>query len=285
MGMLKIAGKESLNPKHIYNWLKYQSKFRREHPNWFDPDGLLIFAGPQGSGKTISAVNYVYNLLKMYPDCKLVTNIWLTDYPIVTFEEYLETKYNLPKEMIETITQQRNTPYFDEYVKSNRVFLFLDNDDFRKYGNGEFGLIFFVDEIQLYLNSLQSKNVNMDTVVTISQQRKQRIHIVSTSQVFGRMAKPLREQFSNVILCRNYFKFFQSNSYIDRDSIQGESSTGTDITGIVKKKFYWFHDPEMYKRYDTFYVIERGKFVAREKQLEGVYQNDVGLSADNQLSG
>ena len=68
-----------------------------------------------------------------------------------------------------------------------------------KYKNGEKGVIYFIDEIQLYFNSLQSKNINMDVMTQISQQRKQRIHIIATSQVFGRMAKPLREQFSSVI--------------------------------------------------------------------------------------
>ncbi len=72
----------------------------------------------------------------------------------------------------------------------NRVFEFCDNDDFKRYSNGEFGVIFLVDEIQLYMNSLESKNINIEVITQISQQRKQRKHIIATSQVFGRMAKP-----------------------------------------------------------------------------------------------
>ena len=101
----------------------------------------------------------------------------------------------------------------------------------------------------------------------ISQQRKQRKHIIGTSQVFGRMAKPLREQFSNVILCKGYFNILQKNSLIDRDSLQGEESTGTNITGQVKKNFWFFRSPKMFKRYDTYAVIENPKLaVSVDKQ-------------------
>lgn len=32
----------------------YNKEFRAEHPEYFDPDGILVFCGPQGSGKTLS---------------------------------------------------------------------------------------------------------------------------------------------------------------------------------------------------------------------------------------
>ena len=129
-------------------------------------------------------------------------------------------------------------------------------------------MIFLVDEIQLYMNSLESKNINIEVITQISQQRKQRKHIIATSQVFGRMAKPLREQFSSVMLCKNYFGCVQINALLDRDSLESDDSTGTNISGEVKDKFVWFHSPAMYERYDTSRVIERGKFVGAEKQIK-----------------
>lgn len=73
--------------------------------------------------------------------------------------------------------------------------------------NGQHGVLYFIDEIHLELNSLESKNIDMDTIVELSQQRKQRKHIVGTSQVYMRMAKPLREQVKNVVLCKNFLNF------------------------------------------------------------------------------
>ena len=45
-------------------------------------------------------------------------------------------------------------------------------------------------------------------------------------------------------------------------------ASGTNISGEVKEKFVWFHSPSMYARYDTSRVVERGKFVGAEKQIQ-----------------
>ena len=50
--------KGSVDPRDGYGSIKYKLDFRRQHPEYFDPEGLLIFCGPQGSGKTLSAVQY-----------------------------------------------------------------------------------------------------------------------------------------------------------------------------------------------------------------------------------
>lgn len=285
MAVLKKACKESLNPLHLLKTIKYKIKFHQEHPDYFDPDGLLCFIGGQGSGKTISAVNYIYKLIELYPKCIIVTNIMLYEHPIVTFDDYKDnnkdkifdlTRWNDDESVIEDIL-------YSWYRRDNKVFLFENNDDFKKYDNDERGVIFFVDEIQLYLNSLESRNINMEVITQISQQRKQRKHIVCTSQVFGRMAKPLREQFSSVIACQGISGFMQNNALVDRDSIDSESTSETSLKGKVKKRFVWFHAPHMYKRFDSYYVIERNKFVSGENQKGGIYDDNWyrGLSNNN----
>lgn len=232
------AMRNSNKPTYPFQWILSKLRFFKEHPHYFHADGLTVFVGEQGSGKTLSAVNYVYNLLEKYPKSILLTNIYLTDYP------------------------------FDY----DRIFPFDNADDLTKYSNGEYGVIYLIDEIQLYFNSLESKNINPDAMVQFSQQRKQRKHIVCTSQVFGRMAKPLREQFSAVVVCKNYFGFLQKNQLINRDSIDGESSTGTELKGKVIKTSWWFHNPKYYERYDTYYTISRTKFVSNEKKVSDIYE-------------
>lgn len=249
---------ESKRPSELIDWVRYKISFRKNHPNYFYPDGLSIFVGGQGTGKTLSAVNYVYRLMEAYPRAKLVTNVELADYPVVSFAEWRNAQ-KLDGDMRELKRR---------YLRENRIFEFCDNDDFKRYSNGEYGVIFLVDEIQLYMNSLESKNINIEVITQISQQRKQRKHIVATSQVFGRMAKPLREQFSSVMLCKNYFGCIQINALLDRDSLASDDSTGTNISGEVKEKFIWFHSPKMYARYDTSRVVERGRFVGAEKQIQ-----------------
>lgn len=86
------------------------------------------------------------------------------------------------------------------------------------HNNGYAGVIYFIDEIHLEFNSLESKNVPIEVMIEVSQQRKQRKHIVGTSQVYMRMAKPFREQIKNVVICKNFFKVLQYNRLIDGDS-------------------------------------------------------------------
>lgn len=229
--------KEDFNPlKKTIAYAKYKINFARLHPDYFYADGLTLFVGAQGTGKTLSAVNYVYRLMAKYPKAILVTNLALTEYP------------------------------FDGV----RVFPFNNQDDLKKYSNGEQGVIYLIDEIQLYFNSLESKNINPDVMVQISQQRKQRKHIVCTSQVFGRMAKPLREQFSTVIVCKNYLKYIQCNSVVDRDSID-ENGDDAHVQGKVLFKSWYVHTPKYYKRYDTYYTISRTKFISEEKKKTNIY--------------
>lgn len=258
--------KNSKNPKYFFQTVRNRFLFARSNPFYFDPDGILCFVGPQGSGKTLSAVSYVSNLLELYPHCKLVSNIQLRDYPIIVFEDFLKNN-NLE------LTEENEKELRQKYLNENRVFPFNNNDDFLIYKNQDKGVIFLVDEIQLYLNSLESKNINMDVITQLSQQRKQRLHIVCTSQVFGRMAKPLREQFSNVVLCSCMLRAIQVNKLIDRDSIgDNASASSTELSGEVVKKFVWFHQPRFYSMYDTYYVIDRNKFVSGEKQKD-IYSN------------
>lgn len=211
----------SINPLNIFKCINFNRKFYRSNPFYFRPDGLTVFVGPQGSGKTLSAVKYVLNLKKIYPKAIIVSNIDLTDYPVNNVDSF----------------------YFE------------NADDLSKYNNDKSGVIFLIDEIQLYFNSLESKNIDPQVMVQISQQRKQRKHIVCTSQVFGRMAKPLREQFSSVILCKSYFHYIQKNSLLDRDSLDSDSSTGTNLRGKVVRNFFWIHNPTDYSKYDTYKII------------------------------
>lgn len=215
----------------IFKTLRWRYKFNLEHPNYFHPDGLIVFVGPQGSGKTLSAVNYVRNLIERYPHALIVTNLEL---------KFLPKNYKNLKE-------------------------FKNAEDFFKYKNGEEGIIFLIDEIQLYFNSLQSKNINLEVINYISQQRKQRVHIVGTSQVFGRMAKPLREQFDTVILCKKYFNCFEKLMIIDRDSIDDESSTSTNLNAKVKRTKWGIYSPEMFETYDTYKVIDGQNFAYGEE--------------------
>lgn len=41
----------SLNPKNLIDLAKFKYKFKKDNPDYFYPEGLLVFCGTQGSRK------------------------------------------------------------------------------------------------------------------------------------------------------------------------------------------------------------------------------------------
>lgn len=210
-----------INPILAYQDFMYKVAFRRAHPDYFDPSGLMIFCGPQGSGKTLSAVRYCREVLKRYPKCKFVTNVHISGLdPTLEVVQYngIESLFNVSNDMN--------------------------------------GVLFLIDEIHLEFNSLESRNISIEEMIEFSQQRKQRKHIVGTSQVYMRLAKPLREQIKDVVLCKNFGGVLQHNILIDGENSREE---GGEFIGEVRKHFWWFHSPELYGCYDTYAKMQRYK--------------------------
>lgn len=221
----------SFNVFNIFRIFNYRRKFRKENPTYFNPEGLLVFCGSQGSGKTLSAVQYVKKICQLYPKCILCTNTKILGLP-----------------------------------KHTRVVEYEGIESLTKIENGKEGVLYFIDEIHLEFNSLESKNVPIDVMIEISQQRKQRKHIVGTSQVFMRMAKPLREQIKNIVLCKNYLHCIQFNKLINGDT--AVEKDGKLVFDTVKNSI-WFHSPELYGSYDTYAKMRRYR-----KEWRGVSRQD-----------
>ncbi len=143
---------------------------------------------------------------------------------------------------------------------------------FQYVKNGMLGVIFLVDETQNYLNSLESRNISIETITELCQQRKQRVLLIGTAQRINRLAKPLREQFKYLVACKCVLGILQYNRLIDAESIH-ESSSG-EITYDTIARRLWFHSPEQYKRYDTYAVVSRTTYSLTEApQL--YYKEDI----------
>ena len=158
----------------------------RLHPGYMHSEGTMIYCGPQGSGKTLSAVRYLMALMEKYPAAVVCTNVGLTQYPC---NAHLEPE--APQGWAH-----------DEGCTGRPIVEYDGLDCLKWLNNGYQGVIYLIDELHLELNSLESKNIDIDVMVEISQQRKQRKHIIGTSQQFMRLAKPLREQVHDIVLCK-----------------------------------------------------------------------------------
>lgn len=209
----------SLNPKYALNTIKHNILFARNNPDYFYPSGIWVFCGPQGSGKTLSAVQCLQKMCKVYPKAKVCTN--------------LEVK-----------------------GIENEIIYFTDYEQLKTLDNGIEGIIFFLDELHILWNSLESKDIPISEMACFCQMRKNRRVIIGTSQVYSRIAKPIREQLQYAVDCKNFFGLLQCNTILDpSESIESNGNIEAKVMG----RKLWFHTPELYNSYNTLFKIEKAK--------------------------
>ena len=147
----------SLNPRSMIDTIKHNILFARDNPDYFYPSGIWVFCGPQGSGKTLSAVQCLQKMCKEYPKAIVVSNL-------------------------------------DVKGVDNEIIPFTDYEQLKTLDNGINGIIFLLDELHILWNSLESKDIPISEMACFCQMRKNRRVIIGTSQVYSRIAKPIREQ-------------------------------------------------------------------------------------------
>lgn len=260
--------KGSHNFFNMFRVVNYKRKFARSHPTYFYPEGLLVFCAEQGAGKTLSAVQYCIKVNKMYEDCVFCTNVSIKDFPINCYYEIKNITENFTKvyyrlidtdeivRVVSVITEHGDTRSEIEKIRDDvKIVVAYDGIEcIKDLSNGIEGVLYLIDEIHLEFNSLESKNVPIEIMVEVSQQRKQRKHIVGTSQVYMRLAKPLREQIDTVVICKNFLSCIQLNTVINGKTAVEDNGK---LQAEILHKFLWFHRPELYDSYDTYAKMKR----------------------------
>ncbi len=219
---VKYFSRGSWNPIDGVRSLAFKARYMRANPTYFDPEGIWVFTGPQGSGKTLSAVHTVQQMADYYPHSLICSNIDIKGYEgrVIPFESY---------------------------------------DQLGEIDNGIEGVVFLLDELHILWNSLESKQIPFSEMACFCQMRKARRVIVGTSQVYSRIAKPIREQLRYCFLCHNIASVIQWNQIIDPSEVM---ETDGHINAPVIGTNFFFHTPEMYESYETLskvQVMKRGK--------------------------
>lgn len=187
--------------------------YYEKDPDRYTDTGIIIFEGEQGSGKTIAAVEYILSQLQKYPLAKFSANI-------------------------DVKGQDNLLEGIDSVLDTN---------------NGIYGQLNLIDEIQNWFNSNESKNVPIEFVGEICQERKQSKVIIGTTQRFNRMCKQLRQECTmlckpiTILGCLTIVRCYRPN---------------VDSDGVVKKarllKTYFFvHTDELRNSYDTYEKVKR----------------------------
>ncbi|GGB87197.1 ATP-binding protein [Glycocaulis alkaliphilus] len=193
-------------------------RMRGKDVDVFTPSGLCCFCGVQGSGKTLSAVLYLKRLMTLYPKAICVSNIQLN--------------------------------FFNDRIQP-----YTGVEQLNAIENGKFGVIFMLDEIQIEFNSLESKMMNTPIFELVCQQRKQRKHIIGTTQTFGRLAKPFREQFKNVVLCNNFLRTFFIQKIFSAENVATEDDIKVELKPMYTKMY--IPSPVDFSLYDTYQQVKR----------------------------
>jgi len=195
---------------------------------------------------------------RMFPKAILVTNVAMLDLKPLSFESAQELQFKLNGR------NEDGTGSFDaskEYVffggmEQLRIALSDVNNEF-------YGVIFAIDEIHLYFNALDSKNIPMEVFAEISQQRKQRKLIIGTSQLFMRMAKPLREQCDNLIVCDTIFGILTRQ--VAYDGMTLEQDYDGSLVGNVRRSGFFIQTRAVRNAFDTFQ-----KVISAQEQFEQI---------------
>lgn len=242
--------------KGEYQYIGYGSKLKRlfiEFPKQFildkfnnNPDefkeyGVHIIAGKQGSGKSITLTYLLLRFQQMYPKLKVATNYY----------------YN----------------YEDKHINHWR--------DIINYNNGQYGVVVVLDEIQNWFNSLQSKDFPPEMLTEITQQRKQRKVIFGTSQVFGRIAKPIREQT---------YMLYEPTTLFGCITFVRKYDVTTDCDGLATTKkyrgcFFFIQNERVRNAFDTYRKVENLAQEGFKTENEQLRNTDNTINIGNLKKG
>lgn len=147
--------RKSILKRLLIDLPKQHAKNRaRRNKNAFTEQGLILFQGRQGQGKTLSMVKYASDLKSQYRDLYICSNM--------------------------------------NFTKSEKIV--QDATDIIKINKGETGAVILIDEIQMFWNSKNSLNLDESITGYITTMRKNRRLMLGTCQNFYMISKDLRTQ-------------------------------------------------------------------------------------------
>lgn len=204
---------------------KFKELIAKKDPDELPYIGSQIYYGYQGKGKTLSMVRHAQKIKKKYPKAIIVSNLYLDK---TVFGDYI---------------------FFQTFEQLQQLFKTLDN--------GNKGVIYLIDEIHNYFHSHDSRSIPLWIVQVFSQQRKRRVLVIGTVQMWKDITKAIRDQIENLIYC-NKVGGIVINQVLDPRVV--EKSYGEEKIKVKKMGFY-IPTYSLYKLYDTTQVINSGRSI------------------------
>lgn len=186
----------------------------------FKKFGLTLFTGRQGAGKTMSLVYEAEKLREEFPNLYIASNFG--------------------------------------YIHQNEALTSLadiTNAVLRARDLECVGVLILWDEIQNDFDAYSK--VSKDVLRVITQQRKQGIKILATSQVFNRVSKALREQTYEVAICNTILQRYTRTRYYDADEYAQQIERSEERRKLHRLRTVSFvQSDELRELYDSYAVIK-----------------------------
>ena len=196
-------------------WDTLNKRWHRPQRNQF-PTGSRVYKGFQGSGKTLSMVDYAFRVRQAFPRCKLFSNIKL-----------FGIKYY-------------------HFTNADELALALN------VRNGQDGCIVLIDEAHLFFN--KKNGISLDVLTAISQQRKDRVRLIFSSQIWEELDISLRKQVKEIVSCNCILGKWQINTISNGETLKYNKLESQYEAKKIRTEIFK-HTDEMYRRYDTYQKI------------------------------
>ena len=188
----------------------------------FTEYGMTLFTGHQGGGKTMSLVLELERYRKKYPTVYIATNFG----------------YNYENESLKRIDDILEVV---QRIKKDPDFI---------------GLVIGWDEIQNDFDN-GTRTFPVSLLRTITQQRKQGIKMLATSQVFTRVAKAIREQTYSVVECKTLLFRWTFQRWYDAEEFEYNINNPTARKKMfAKKKFSFIQHDDLRALYNSYAVVD-----------------------------
>lgn len=216
------------------------------------PFGLRFYDGVQGAGKTLSMLADTYELLKVYPDLLIISNVKINKEGV---NYYL---FGSIDELIQLLEKSQ---------KVKHTVVIIDE-----------GLTYFAE----------NGGINPALMSAITQNRKCRRLIMVSSQKFKRLNNRIRDFSLETVVCRCFFGKYQWNIVRDDTNLTWDKEL-MDFVGAKKYSYIFKRSDELFNSYDTFQNIKnltintsslfspRGSPVAVEGTKGGLKVTNKGL--------
>lgn len=134
---------------------------------YFPKQGMIIFEGRQGNGKTSSMVHFLNEIKEQHPYAEILSNF----------------------------------AYIGENESLNHWKQLID---YQNHTDRQAGVVVAIDELQNWFSSKDSKNFDPQMLSVITQNRKNRRLILGTAQQFYMLSKDIRTQCTEVRHCTTF---------------------------------------------------------------------------------